>query len=263
MFGKGILNWGIRKAELTAAATINKIKSVVSTIKEYTLGGSVSAPKASAPTSGGPSPTSGALPSLQKGSNQFSTKPSKTAITFVKTSDDRIKRLFLKEKQDFLNQVESHPISKEIKDQIYGTSSLLSDGGSLYAFIGFRSPREPISELIDFLNEKIQYVGFVGATTSPLRLVYQVKFPDEVDFSKDSRLAGDGWEIGNPWPLAIENGIPGYQYFLELNAGRSEGGIQIKNQKRSADFRPSPYITPMLNDFKQRLKKISSKFEIL
>ena len=162
------------------------------------------------------------------------------------------RRKFKNAKEWFLDAVDSHPISEAIKG---GDSSrfLSSSSGTLFGFMGFQKGSEPIMDLLNFLEENIRYQEAITPTKNSLYSV-RVSFPQKSEMVGGSLVLP--WEGSRPWPIAIEEGISGLPYYLNKRwSGSVSGeGFQIKNgQVRSSNFNGTPYLTPLIAQFRQKL----------
>ena len=70
------------------------------------------------------------------------------------------------------------------------------------------------------------------------------------------------WESGNSWVIGIERGISGFSHYMYLKYGaskemaeksRSGKGLQSRKTLNVGIFKPTPYITNILNSYRKRL----------
>lgn len=175
-----------------------------------------------------------------------------------------VREEFKQIQDDFIEKVRAHVISREIEagyanplaPNISGTLSGVR--GNLFSFIGFdRGKPNPINELEKILRQhKIKIVGKRGK----YRIV--IITPDKTEIFKKTSME---WAIGRSWVSAIEKGVSGLGLFIAGNYGdnpkinsRSEGGIQLRKRVRSAKFRNTSYLSPLLNEYQKRIEKIKA-----
>lgn len=152
--------------------------------------------------------------------------------------------------QDFLDNVENHPVSEEIKSGPVGGSNFISKG-NLFSFIGFESDEEPINTLIKLLEyqkSKIKYVR-----KSKEKMLFSVAVPDKEFVFERTPMP---WAKGRSWVEGIERGISGFGFYLNRpGSGRSEGGIQIKSKINNGKFSNTPYLSSLINEYVRALKE--------
>lgn len=168
---------------------------------------------------------------------------------------DKINKILLKKfennKSELLEKIKSHPISEELKSHTTPSLFLSNSHGSLFGFIGFPFGEEPINELLDFLNDNIE---FIPATSIDLRGLtrFSCSFPSIADFNNRFPLF---WEPGRSWVYAIEDGISGLGYYISNKYGRSKEGVQVETLVNRSEFKTTPFLTPILNEFKSKMSK--------
>ena len=88
------------------------------------------------------------------------------------------------------------------------------------------------------------------------RLDFRVFHPSKEELFAATPLP---WASGRSWLRGIESGISGLGRYLnvENEASRAGKGIQAKNKLRSSRFKPTKYISKILNDFIQKIEKLS------
>jgi hypothetical protein len=166
---------------------------------------------------------------------------------------ESVKKDILENKNIFINEFESHPVTREIRSgETAGNSSgTLGGYGNLFSFIGFNKGYDPISPVINLIN-KIRASGIEYS-----RNIFNVKIiiPSKTDFASISKMP---WEGGRSWLLDIEKGISGLGAYLyrQYNKSRSGYGLQSNFNYRGTSFRPTQYFSFLYNNF---LKKIGAK----
>lgn len=173
-------------------------------------------------------------------------------------------------KREFL----SHPVTQEIAGgagapNVSGTleAPFREDGANstpanLWGFIGFDAAElglegalKPILDRLDPSNPDGPKVVFQDRDKSNLTYSYLIKAPNEEAIYNDTPLP---WlsKGGPSWVQRIEQGIPGVGQFLNKSLGdppsRSSGGIQVQATLRSGRYRPTSYLSRILNNFLRR-----------
>jgi len=157
-----------------------------------------------------------------------------------------------------------HPVTRELKQGPNGIniSQTLGGVGNLFSFIGFYSHENPIGLLREALKSYFNIIGaqrkFKGNRGVKFYR-YSISFPNLSSFDGVAQMP---WENGNSWVRGIERGISGYSNYMYLNHGE---GKSIKDKSRSGTavqstreinvgiFKPTKYISEILNKFMQRL----------
>ncbi len=131
---------------------------------------------------------------------------------------------------------------------------------NLWGFIGFDAdtggPAEQLAPIRIRLDPrhpdgpKMVYRG--RPNRDKLTYAWDVQGPDMDAIYADTGLP---WADGISWVKRIEVGLPGIGHFLNVAgrpSSRSGGGIQIEGQLRSGRFKPTSYLSRMVNDFLRR-----------
>ena len=71
------------------------------------------------------------------------------------------------------------------------------------------------------------------------------------------------WEDGNSWVKGVETGISGFSNYMYLTRGegklsersRSGSGLQSRKKLNAVIFKPTKYITEILDEYRRRLAK--------
>jgi len=176
-------------------------------------------------------------------------------VTKYKVFDIASKRVE-EEKQVFISELKSHPVSVEISagPNASNLSGTLGGRGNLFSFIGFnKSEADPIANVFDLIK-KIRVLKKV--TNTKKGFAATVSVPTLGDFSNITRMP---WESGRSWLLDIEKRISGLGYYLSGNfkKSRSGTGIQADGVVSNAQFRPVKYFKTMYNTFIRNIKNES------
>lgn len=167
-----------------------------------------------------------------------------------------------KVKNEFLDKVDNHVVSQEISSGTEGSNisgTLGNRSGNLFTFIGFSAGSDPVGELLDFLNQRIEYkpaTKIIGSGKRTRTLAY-LTFPEREEFDKQLPLP---YENGRSWIWGIERGISSLGAFIAKEGyGNSEGGFMLKKKYFSGDFNPTNYMSKMYIDLTKRWKGISGR----
>lgn len=156
----------------------------------------------------------------------------------------------------YLNEIENHPVSKELRQGPDGEniSSTLNGKENLFAFIGFESTRQPIDELTSIIKENTYLDEKPKFNKKNFEIQYEVYTPSPEEIRSATPLPFEG---SRSWVKGIEEGISGFGYYvygLLFPQSRSKRGIQSKNKVRSLNFRPVKYISEIYFNFVKGLK---------
>jgi len=186
-----------------------------------------------------------------------STAVAKSADTIIRKRVGGLKGVTLKEFDD-------HPVTKELtlgpgSPNLSGT---LNGVGNLFSFIGFYKSDNPVGPVRSLLKSSLTLVGRQKKRTGSkgVKLFsYEISFPSLASFDLVSRMP---WESGNSWVIGVERGISGFSHFMYLKHGakgelkeksRSGKGLQSRKGLNVGIFKPTPYITDILNNYRKRL----------
>lgn len=183
----------------------------------------------------------------------------------VATAVDRIfRRRIIGLKGAALAEFDRHLVTKELKQGPTGTnvSQTLGGVGNLFSFIGFESTANPVALVREVLKSHFNIHGIqrkVRGHKGVTAFRYSLSFPTISSFDSVSRMP---WEIGNSWIKGIENGISGfsnYMYFTYGEGGnirdrsRSGTAVQSKREMNVGYFKPTKYISEILDNYRRRL----------
>ena len=161
-----------------------------------------------------------------------------------------------------LKEFDNHPVTKELKQGPSGinVSGTLGGTGNLFSFIGFYSGDRPTDEVREKLKSYLDVVGVqrkIRGNKGVSSYRYSLTFPTISSFDSVSQMP---WESGNSWVRGVENGISGFSNYMYLNYGegrfersRSGTAVQTKKDVNVGVFRPTKYITEILDNYRKRL----------
>jgi hypothetical protein len=168
-------------------------------------------------------------------------------------AERRASILFKSRKNAMLQAFAAHPVTQEIEGGTGASniSNTLGGYGNLFTFIGFQDGTRPTKELNQILLEDTQM-----SRGRALKLAWQFKitYPSQEKIEKNTPLP---WESGNSWAYGIEKGISGFGQYMKRNSirSRSGGGLQSSSIIRSGAFGKVPYISNIIEKFKNSFKQ--------
>jgi len=158
-----------------------------------------------------------------------------------------------KAQREMIQELESHPVTKEIESGPNGTnqSGTLGGYGNLFSFIGFERGMSPINPIRKIIKKTLA-IRSVPASQKSLTLKFEVEVPDKEELFQNSPMP---WQEGRSWAEGIERGISGLGNYINKSSSssRSSQGVQVKNRIRSGQFRNTKYLSSIINNFKKNV----------
>jgi hypothetical protein len=163
-----------------------------------------------------------------------------------------------------LADFDRHPVTRELKQGKSGInlSNTLGGVGNLFSFIGFYSHENPTALVREALKSYLNVVGaqrkFRG-TKGVKFYRYSLSFPTLNSFDGVAQMP---WESGNSWVKGVEKGISGFSNYMYFTHGegksfkdksRSGTALQSKREINVGLFKPTKYISEILDKFRKRL----------
>lgn len=180
---------------------------------------------------------------------------SEVAPIVNKQAMDRIIKLAREAHMEMLKAFESHPVTKEIKSgpDGYNQSGTLGGYGNLYSFIGFEEGMDPIEPIRKILKKTLK-VRAIPANHKSMVMNFLVELPSKEELFAASPMP---WATGRSWIDGIEKGISGLGEYLNTTSfsSRSGEGVQAKNKIRGGGFRNTKYLSEILNNLKNNLRR--------
>lgn len=176
----------------------------------------------------------------------------------------RAEKIFEKLKARALREFNTHKITREIEsgpfgENISGTIQGGNANSNLFSFIGFPASSDPTNVIREYLqfNITLSKKPESKKIKNGIQYTFDVEGPQ---MSELEALTPMPWEQGRSWIRGIERGISGIGFYLSGNykvpePSRSGGGIQVKNKVNQAIFIRSKYISEILKNLRERLKK--------
>lgn len=185
-------------------------------------------------------------------------------VTFAarKAIELRLRPLFNQIRQDMIDEFLNHPVTEEIAlgPKLGWSSPFLGGYGDLFSFIGFNKSDDPIEPIV----KKLRGLRFFTVFSKGFDHKFEVRFFPTID--DIAAVTPMPWASGRSWAEGIESGISGLGSYLntEHQNSRSSAGIQAKTKRgnlvkiRGGEFRPTPYISEILNKYRAKFLAISS-----
>ena len=185
---------------------------------------------------------------------QFNPEKSQ-ALENIAYSDSR-RRLETAQKE-LLKELDSHEVTQSLEKKT--RTSLLGHDANLFEFLGFHESENPVSVVRDAFKNYIKIRKTPSKKKiSATRITYNfsVTHPSLNELYQVTPLP---WGGGRSWIRAVEKGgVSNFNYTLRTTTSqnsRSGTAIQSRNEVRSFNYKPVPYLSNMLNKFRLKLKK--------
>jgi hypothetical protein len=176
----------------------------------------------------------------------------KNSKTFDKFSEKNIMQTYNESKEEFFDEFESHPVTREIENgpKASNISRTLNGVGNLFSYIGFNSIDDPISELKSFLKKSFN----IKKTNIDKGNRFVINYPN---LEKIKQTTPMPWERGNSWVVGIEKGISGFSNYVykRFVEGRSKEALQSENRLRSGGLKKTSYMTKIINNFVKNMEQ--------
>jgi len=184
----------------------------------------------------------------------------------VDSVDKRASRYFNKVKKEFLDRVRQDEVMQELSQGADGpniTGTLGERRGNLFSFMGLVAGSNPDGALLDFLEEKIDYVKDhqIKGRGNKTFVLPRITFPNRAEFLERSALRLP-WESGRSWVWAVEEGISNLGSFIAITSwenSRSKGGMQIKKDILPGEYQPTGFMSNLYAWLVKRWKGGSAK----
>ena len=156
-----------------------------------------------------------------------------------------------------LKEFDEHQVTKELEKGTSGmNSSLLGGRGNFFGFLGFHQGDQPVQIIRNILEDHIK----VRNTKGKLKKVSQTSFLWEFDIDIPSKteiyaVTPMSWS-SKSWVKGVERGVTNYAKTIFRDSERSRSGIALQSKRNIGfiTFRPTPYITDLLDKLKKQLK---------
>jgi len=177
---------------------------------------------------------------------------------FKRETRKYLERKVLAIRNEMLEEFDQHLVTQEI---MMGPTALNISGtlpggeGNLFSFIGFEKGSSPIKDLRSILKSYRVRFTSVGGT----RMSVKVSIPSRLEAFKVTPMP---WAKGRSWVKGIEHGISGLGRYLYSRRPGSRSGeaIQIKKKFKPGKFRNTGYVSRILKNYKQQIRRLERRF---
>ncbi len=177
--------------------------------------------------------------------------PKQLRRDFERETKDKFKNI----KNELIKEFLSDPVTIEILQGASGSniSGTLGGVSNLFAFIGFDSGEQPISPILQSL-ENIQLTYKQEIRKRGIGVEFEVSLPTAQDIFAITPLP---WATGRSWAEGIERGLSGLGYLLRKDGGRSGAAVQSRvNKVRGGRFQNRPYISALIRKYRKRFEEL-------
>lgn len=167
-----------------------------------------------------------------------------------RTAKDELVKSFLD--HDATKEILGGPTANNITNSING-------GGNLFTYIGFNEGQDPITPVVNLLENSINILEnpSVVQKTDSILYSYPIETPtiEQIEATTPAPFVG-----ARSWLIGIEEGSLGgigqyiYRLFFPNPPSRSTGGLQRKNVQTGKSFNKVPYLLNLLEKFKKRIQ---------
>ena len=177
--------------------------------------------------------------------------PKQLRRDFERETKDKFKKI----KNELIKEFLSDPVTIEILQGASGSniSGTLGGVSNLFAFIGFDSGEQPISPILQSL-ENIQLTYKQEIRKRGIGVEFEVSLPTAQDIFAITPLP---WATGRSWAEGIERGLSGLGYLLRKDGGRSSAAVQSRvNKVRGGRFQNRPYISALIRKYRKKFEDL-------
>jgi len=169
--------------------------------------------------------------------------------------------LFIRAKNSLLKNFENHEITQEIRggNSSINLSNTLDGYGNLFSFLGFYEGSDPTRELDELLRDVEMERSYYKNNI----VYFNISYPSRKQIEEATQMT---WGQGTSWAYAVENGEfngdAALSHFIFKNSitSRSQAGFQVGHEYAEEEFSPKPYISEIIENFKDRINNSRSKY---
>ena len=159
--------------------------------------------------------------------------------------------------KEALKELDTHVVTQELeKGSSGGGSSLLGGRGNFFGFLGFREGDQPVMVIRDTFRNSIKVRNTKGKLKklTPTSFIWEfiVDTPSPVDIEKKTKTLD--WS-SRSWVRGVEKGITNAANTIFVDSENSRSGVALQTTRNIGfiNFRPTPYVTEILDKLRKQL----------
>lgn len=160
-------------------------------------------------------------------------------------------------RKEALGEFNKHIVTKELEQGNTGRGSMLLGGrGNFFGFLGFNQGEQPLEIIRDAFENHIEIRNKKGklkkAGPTSYLWEFNINIPSKTEIYSVTPLS---WS-SRSWVKGVERGITNYSKTIFKDSQESRSGVALQSKQNIGfiSFRPTPYITPILDNLKKQLK---------
>ena len=160
-------------------------------------------------------------------------------------------------RKEALGEFNKHVVTKELEQGNTGRGSMLLGGrGNFFGFLGFNQGEQPLEIIRDAFENHIEIRNKKGklkkAGPTSYLWEFNINIPSKTEIYSVTPLS---WS-SRSWVKGVERGITNYTKTIFKDSQKSRSGVALQSKQNIGfiSFRPTPYITPILDNLKKQLK---------
>ena len=188
--------------------------------------------------------------------NQVTKKAFSNSKVFQNLAYGAVKKKAERLQKEALKELDTHTVTQELeKGPSGGGSRLLGGRGNFFGFLGFREGEQPVMVIRDAFRNRIKVRNTKGKlkklSATSFSWEFVIDIPSSVDIYKETPLE---WS-SRSWVRGVEKGITNATKTVFLDSERSRSGVALQTTRNIGfiNFRPTPYVTEILNKLKKQL----------
>lgn len=157
-------------------------------------------------------------------------------------------------KNKALKEFERHEVTRSIEDKT--NSSLLGGEANMFEYLGFEEGSDPTAPIKAIISSvKLQSKIPVVRVTNSFDIYYEFKV-NYTSLDEIYKVSPLPWGGGRSWIKAVEDGgVSNFNYTLrKKSSGRSGTAIQSKYITRNFNYKPTDYVSVIMDKFKNEIK---------
>tara|TARA_Y100000310_G_C20680067_1_gene815389 strand:- start:2037 stop:2633 length:597 start_codon:yes stop_codon:yes gene_type:complete len=156
-----------------------------------------------------------------------------------------------------LKELNEHEVTKELeKGTSGGGSRLLGGRGNFFGFLGFYQGQQPVTIIRDVFERSIKVRNAKGKLKKISKTSFLWEFDIDIPSAAEIYKATPLEWSSRSWVRGVEKGITNATKTVFLDSERSRSGVALQTTRNIGfiNFRPTPYVTNILEKLKKELK---------